>query len=328
MITRRRLVFALGVGALVPSVSFAQKHGKIPRIGVLHPGFAPPSPASSAVTALQQGLRRLGYVEGKTILVEYRYADGKPRTLPTLAMELAKLKVDVVVAISTASINAAKAADRTTPIVAADNQADPVASGLVASLARPGGNVTGLFLDFDGLMGKMLELLTGSVPGIRRCAVLWDTAIGRFHLDGLTAAAKKLSIAIDVAELREGTELDSVLKTALARRPQALFQLPSPVVYQASARIAKFAQENRLPSISIFSPFPEAGGLMSYGPDQPAFFAPLGSLVDKILKGANPGDIPIERPTTFEFVVNQKTAQAFGIRIPQTILLQATKVIE
>lgn len=278
--------------------------------------------------ALQSSLRDLGYVEGRNIVIDYRYAGGRPQALPALAAELLKLKPDVLVAISTASIKAAKAADATIPIVATDNQADPVASGLVKSLARPGGTITGLFLDFGGLVGKMLELLTESVPGIRRAAVLWDSAIGRFHLDRLVATAKKMSIAIDVAELRDGADLGAVLNGALKREPQALIQLPSPIILQLSAPIAKFTQANRLPGISIFRPFPESGGLMSYGPDQQAFFARLGPFVDKILKGARPGELAIERPTTFEFVVNLRTAADFGLKIPQAVLLQATKVIE
>jgi putative ABC transport system substrate-binding protein len=327
-IARRRVILAAAAGILSPFVAYAQQPKKIPLVGVLHPGFAPPSPPSSAVTALQRGLRDLGYVEGQNVLVEYRYAGGKPELLPARAAELVKLKPDVLVAISTASINAAKAADGSIPIVATDNQADPVRSGLVKSLAKPGGNVTGLFLDFGGVMGKMLELLAESVPGTRRVAVLWDTAIGRFHLDALAVSAKKKSISLEVAEMRDGNQLDAVLAEAAKRKPHALLQLPSPIVYQFSARIAKFTQAHRLPSISIFRPFPEAGGLMSYGPDQTAFFSRLAPLVDKILKGARAGDLPIERPTTFEFVVNRKTAAALGLKIPQLVLLQVTKVIE
>ena len=209
-----------------------------------------------------------------------------------------------------------------------DNQADPVASGLVKSLAKPGGSVTGLFLDFGGVMGKMLDLLTEAVPGIRRVAVLWDVAIGRYHLDALGADAKRKSISLEVAEFSDGTQVDAVLAAAAKRKPDGLIMLPSPVVFQVSARIVKFTHAQRLPSISIFSTFAEAGGLLSYGPDQLAFFARLAPLVDKILKGAKPGDLAIERPSTFEFVVNLKTATAFGLRIPQPVLLQATKVIE
>lgn len=325
---RRRIVLAFGAAAITPFAAWTQQPKKIPLVGVLHPGFAPPSPPSSAVMALQKGLRDLGYVEGGNIRVEYRYAGGKPQSLPARAAELVKLRPDVLVAISTASINAAKAADPAVAIVATDNQADPVASGLVKSLARPGGNITGLFLDFGGVMGKMVEVLAESVPGIRRLAVLWDTAIGRFHLDALAVAAKRKSIALDVAEMTDGSTLERVLDEAAKRKPDALIQLPSPIVYQWSARIAKFTQAHRLPSISIFSPFPEAGGLMSYGPDQAAFFSRLAPLVDKILKGARPGELPIERPTTFELVVNLRTAATFGLKIPQPVLLQATKVIE
>jgi putative ABC transport system substrate-binding protein len=329
-ITRRRAILGAGAAMLVPHAGLAQQARKVPRVGVLHPGLPPPSPALYLLVAFQKGMRDLGYVEGRNIAFEYRYAGGKPEALPSLAMELVNQKVDVLLAISPASTAAARAVAGTTPMVVIDTQVDPVASGLVASLAKPGGSITGLFFDFGELMGKMLGLLHESVPGLRRAAVLWDTASGQFRsqFDALNAAARKLSIALDVSEWKQPSELEAVLDSMLKKRPHALIQLPSPNLSQASARIAKFTVANRVPSISIFPSFPEAGGLMSYGPDLAAFFGSIAPLVDKILKGARPGDLPIERPTTFEFVVNLKTAKGLNLRIPQTVLLQATKVIE
>lgn len=278
--------------------------------------------------ALESGLRDLGYVAGKTIKYEYMYGRGNPDAMPGLAAELAVRKVDVIVCMGTASNNAAKAATRIIPIVGTDTTVDPVAGGLVASLAKPGGNITGLYFDFRELMGKLLELLTETVTGIKRAAALRDTASSQFQLDALEAAAKTAAIAIEVVAMKEAAQLEALLGAALRNRPQALIQLPSPVVNQSSPRIAKFTQANRLPSISIFDNFPKAGGLMSYGPDLPAFFARIAPLVDKVLKGANPGEIPIERPTTFELVVNLKAAESLGIKVPRTILVRATKVIE
>lgn len=328
--TRRRVILGAGAGLLVSQAGLAQQARKIPRVGVLHPGLPPPSPVLYLLTAFHKGLRDLGYVEGQSIAFEYRYGGGKAETLPALATELVKSKVDVLLVIGPAATAAARAVARTTPMVVIDTQIDPVASGLVASLAKPGGNITGLFFDFGELMGKMLGLLNESVPGLRRAAVLWDTASGQFRSQfaALDAAANKLSIAFDVYEWKNPTELESVLESMLKKRPHALIQLPSPNVSQASPRIAKFTVAYRLPSISIFPSFAEAGGLMSYGPDLRAFFGSIAPLMDSILRGTKAGDLPIERPRAFEFVVNKATAKALALRIPNAVLIQATRVIE
>ena len=329
MTSRRQVVIAIGAGALAaPFASFAQRSGKIPLVGVLHPGLPPPAPASLAVVGLQQGLRDSGYVEGQTIAVEYRYASGKPEILPGLALELVKLKVDVLVAVSSSSVSAAKPVAGAIAMVALDLESDPIASGLAASYAKPGGNITGLFLDFPDVAGKWLELLTEAVPGIRSAAVLWDTTTPQFQLHALVAAAKARSIELEVVKFQQSPEIEAVLAAALKKRPQALIQLPSPIVREASARVAKFTQANRLPAISMLDLFPEAGGLMSYGPSLPHFWRRIWPLVDKILKGARPGDIPLERPTIFELVVNMKTAKTLGLKIPQSILVRADRVIE
>lgn len=325
--TRRRLTIALGLAAFTASfASSAQQHRKIARVGFLHPGSASPSPP--IIFATQQSLRALGYVEGQNIAIEYRWGRGEPKIMPQLALELAKLKVDVLIAVGTSSISAATAAAGTIPIVATDLQVDPVASGLAVSLAKPGGNITGLFLDFPSLMGKWLELLREVVPGIKRVGVLWDTSTGASQLDALAVVAKALSIELEVAKFQQGTEIEAALGAMLKRRPQALIQLSSPLVNQGSGLVAKLMHASRLPAISMFASFPEAGGLMSFGPDLPVYWTRVGSLVDKILKGSKPGTIPIERPTTFEMIVNMKTAKAFGIAIPPTVLVRATRVIE
>lgn len=326
MLSRRRILAALGASVLAaPLASLGQR---IPRVGVLSPGWPPPSPPLVAVGALQQGLRDSGYVEGQSVALEYRYGSGKPETLPALALELVKLPVDVLLAIGSPSLKAAKSVAGTLPIVAIDLESDPVASGLVTSLARPGGSITGLFLDFADMTGKWLELLTEAVPGVRSAAVLWDATTGPFQVQAITAAAKIPSIDLEVVKFQQAAEIDAALAGAMKRGPAALILLSSPVVFLESARIAKFTRANRLPAISMFSAFPHAGGLMSFGPNLPLFFRRSGLLVHKILRGAKPAEIPLERPTTFELVVNMNAARALGLRTPQSILVRADRVIE
>ena len=204
----------------------------------------------------------------------------------------------------------------------------PIASGLAASLAKPGGNITGLFLDFPSITGKWLELLGELLPGIKRIGVLWDVNSGTTQFDSLIALAKKLSIQVEVAKFQRSAEIDAALRSMLRREPQALVLLSSPVVHQASTQVAKVMQANRLPAISMFSAFPEAGGLLSFGPDLPAYWGRIVPLIDKILKGTRPGSIPIERPIKFELVVNRKAATAMGVNIPSTVLIRADRVIE
>jgi putative ABC transport system substrate-binding protein len=329
MVSRRRIVIALGASALAaPLVSLAQQPKRVPLVGVLSPGWPPPSPPLVAIGSLQQGLRDSGYVEGQTVALEYRYASGKPETLAGLTLELVKLNADVLVAIGSPSLYAAKSVAAALPIVAIDLESDPVASGLVASLAKPGGTITGLFLDFADMTGKWLELLTEALPGVRSAAVLWDATTGQFQLQAITAAAKKRSMDLEVLKFQQAADIDAVLASAMKRRPAALVQLSSPVVFLESARVANFTQAHRLPAISMFSAFPQAGGLMSFGPNLPTFFRRSGLLVDKILRGARPAEIPLERPTTFELVVNIRTAKALGLKVPQSILVRAERLIE
>ena len=213
----------LGAGALAaPLASLAQPPKKIPLVGVLSPGWPPPSPPLVAIGALQQGLRDSGYVEGRTIALEYRYASGKPETLPGLALDLVKRKVDVLLAIGSPSLNAAKSVAGGLPIVAIDLESDPVASKLVASLAKPGGTITGLFLDFADMTGKWLELLTEAVPAVRSVAVLQDATTGPYQLEAITVAAKARSIDLEVASFQQATEIDAALAAAMKRRPAAL----------------------------------------------------------------------------------------------------------
>ena len=309
-----------------PLVGEAKQAEKGPVIGLLHPGV--PDPAVPAITALRQGLHELGYIEGQNIRLEYRWAGGRLEKLPGLAADLVRLKVDVIYAIGPQGTRAARDASRTIAIVGTDLEGDPVESGFVASYARPGGNITGLFLDLPELTGKWLQLVREVAPATRRVAALWDATTGPHQLRALTVAAKAAAMELQVLEVRRPAEYEDILKTAMRRRPHALIQLSSPLIRQVSRRVAEFTVENRLPALSMFIEFAESGGLMTYGPDLPLFFKRGASLVDKILKGARPADLPIELPTKFELVINLKTAKALGLTIPPSLLARADQVIE
>ncbi len=327
------LVFALALLATDASAQAPrpQPSAKIPSVGVLYPGVPDAAIGAargySAVFALQEGLRELGYVDGQNIALEYRWARGKSEALPDLATDLVKLKVDVLVAVGSPAIRASLGVSRTIPIVGVDLETDPVESGYVASFARPGGSVTGLFLDLPELTGKWLQLVREVAPGIRRVGVLWDSTTSPHQLRALKVAAQAAGIELRVLEVRNPSEYEEVLQTAMRARTQALIQLSSPLIRQASRRVAEFTVKNRLLAISMFREFPERGGLMAYGPDL-LFLRRAAPYVDKILKGAKPGELPVEQPSKYEFVVNLKTARTLGLVISQPLLLRADQVIE
>ena len=327
------LVFALvllagGVAAQVPG---PQPSTRIPVVGVLYPGVPDPdigaSSRFSAVVALQDGLRDLGYVNGQNIVLEYRWGRGKSETLPNLAADLVRRKIDVLVAVGSPGIRASLAVSRAIPIVGVDLETDPVESGYVTSFARPGGNVTGLFLDLPELTGKWLQLVREVVPGARRVGVLWDSTTSPHQLRALKGAAQAAGIELRVIEVRSPAEYEEALQTAMRAKIQALIQLSSPLIRQASRRVAEFTVKNRLPAISMFREFPERGGLMAYGPDL-VFLRRAAPYVDKILKGAKPAELPVEQPSKYEFVVNAKTARTLGLVISQPLLLRADQVIQ
>ena len=320
------LLFALIVGSVVATSVEAQPPGRLPRVGILHPGAPPPAAPSPVIEGLRAGLREIGHVEGRTVLLEYRWAHGKPEALPGLAAELMGLKVDVLVAVSLPALHAARPVAGGTPIVVTDLQTDPVASGLASSFARPGGNVTGLFLDLPGLTGKWLELIREVVPSAQRVAVLWDPSTGADQLRAIQAAAQGFGMELQI--LRAERDYDRILTLALKGRPEALVQLSSPLIQQAGNRVAAFTLKNRLPAISMFRAFADAGGLMAYGPDLGVFFRRTAIYVDRILKGATPADLPIERPTRYEFVINSRTAKTLSLTLPPSLLLRADDVIQ
>ena len=325
---RRDTLLALIALGAAPFAANAQQPGKIPVIGFLHPGFPSGKVVNLTEIGFREGLREIGYVEGETIKIEWRWGLGKPASLPGLAAELVRLKVDAMVAVGSPSVVAAKQATTALPIVAIDLETDPIATGLVASFARPGGNITGLFLDLPGLTSKWLQLVRDVVPELKRLAILWHAPTGPYQLRPIMAAAKSVSIETQILEFRESTELEAALNSSLKRRPQALIQLGSPLINNSGKQIADFSAANRLPGISPFRLFPDSGGLMSYGPNLSILFRRIAPYIAKILKGAKPGDLPVELPTHFELVVNMKAARTIGVKIPQSLLLRADQVIE
>ncbi len=325
---RRDTVATLLALGVLPLASLAQQPGKVWRIAYLSP--LTPSVDATRGDAFRQGLRELGYVEGRNILIESRFSEGKLDRLPALAAELAALNVDVIIAAGGGLIaQAAKGATGTIPIVMT-NVEDPVASGLVSSLARPGGNVTGLSALIPELSGKRLELVREMVPKLSRVAVLWNSAYPEktTEFKQTQAAGKALGIQVQSLEVQRANSIDGALAAATKERAGALLTLPDPLTNTLQARIVELAAKRQLPTMFTQRSPVEAGGLMSYGPSYADLFRRAATYVDSILKGARPQDIPVEQPTKFELVINLKTAKALGLKIPQSLLLRADRVIE
>ena len=310
----------------VAVIAEAQQPKKVPRIGYLI-GTSPTANAAR-VEAFRQGLRDLGYIEGQNLIIEYRYAEGKVDRLPDLAAELVRLKVDAIFAQGTASVQAAKKATTTVPIVSVS--ADPVGLGLVASLARHGGNVTGLVSFTSELAGKRLELLKEVVPRVSRVAVLWnpDGPSSTLRMRETEAAAPSLGIKLQPVDVREPNDFEHAFAALKKDRADALFPLRSPLISSQVKRIVELAAKNRVPGMYDASEFAEAGGLMSYGTMLADLDRRVASYVDKILKGAKPADLPVEQPTKFEFTINLKAAKQIGLTIPPNVLARADKVIK
>jgi putative ABC transport system substrate-binding protein len=323
---RRAFIGAMTGGLLAaPLAAEAQRAGKVPVVGVLNSGF---TGQSTAIAAFRSGLLDLGLVEGQTIALEIRSAGGKPDALPALAAELVQRKVDFILALGPAALKAARDATGTIPIVAFDLETDPVAGGYAASLARPGANVTGLFLDHPGLTGKWLELIREVAPKVRRVALLWDSTTGPWQLAAAKDAAQRLGVDFEILAVHRSDDFDSALRAGVKRGLRALIQLSSPLIDRHSGRIADFTLKNRIPAISMFRAFSEGGGLMSYGPNRREYDRRLALYVDNLLKGAKPGDLPVEQPTKLELIINLRTAKALGVTIPPSLLQRADQVIE
>src|SRR5437016_2905554 len=326
MSNRRKLVIALGAGALIaPLACFAQQQrSKVARIGLLEPG----SISANRREALIGGLREFGYVEGKNMIIEERRAEGKYERLPALAAELVQMKVDVIVA-SANAVRAAQQATTTIPIVMVTT-ADPVGSEFIASLARPGRNITGLSAIATDLSSKYLELLRAAVPKLSRVTVLVnpDHSIHPEFLKRIQATEKTNSVTISPVEASTASQIEPAFSAMKQERAGALILLPDPFFLAQARRIAELAAQQRLPTMFWTRDAVESGGLMSYGQNSAEHYYRAATYIDKILKGAKPGELPVEQPTKIELVINLKTAKAIGLTIPQQLILQADKVIE
>jgi putative ABC transport system substrate-binding protein len=309
--------------ALVPLAAETQS-GKVFRIGI-----AGPAPGSPLLVVFRQGLRELGYVEGQNVAFEVRSMDGRPERLPDLLAELVRLKVDVILAPSDPVIAAAQKATTSIPIVMS-NASDPVARGFVVSLARPGGNITGLTIQAPDLAGKNLQLFKEAVPGLTRVGVLWDPGFpgGRQYLSEAEAAAKALGVQLQPVEVRSPDEFDGAFAALTRDRARAAFIAGSPMQFVNRARMAELAVKHHLPTVCALREYVEAGCLIGYGSSVTYQFRRAAYFVDRILKGAKPVDLPVEQPTKFELVINLKTAKTLGLTIPQTLLLRADQVIQ
>jgi putative ABC transport system substrate-binding protein len=328
MMNRRRFV-AQGLAAIaIPCVGYAQPPKTIPRIGYLLavPLVEKPSPERSAFI---DGLRQLGYRDRQTIIIEYRSAAGNFDLLSDLVAELVELKVNVIAATGFQATLAAKNATKTVPIVMIA-VGDPVGTGLVSSLARPGGNVTGLTLSFPELGGKRVELLKEVVPRLGQVAVVWNpqNSATTAEWKEMHAAARTLGVSLKSFEVRQAQDLLNAFSAISKHRPSGLITILDTLVGPYRQLIATFALENRLPSILSLRDYAESGGLMSYGPSLPEIYRRAASYVDKILQGAKPADLPIEQPTKLELVINLKTAKALGLTIPHSVLIRADEIIQ
>ena len=325
--TRRKFITLLGGAAAAwPLAARAQQAGRLPTIGVL--GGATPSAESQRVAALVQRLQDLGWIEGRTIAIEYRWAEGRSARLAEIAAELVRLRVDVIFATGTAPALAAKQATSVIPIVF-PFAGDPIGSGLVTSLARPGGNITGMSNQATDLAAKRIELLREIVPHLHRLAVLANAGYPAAALEKseVEAAARTLGLEVVPFEVRESNNIAPAFE-AVKGKAEALFLVGDPLMTANRTRVTSLALAARLPTIYVHSEYVDAGGLMSYGANFPDLFRRSAEVVDKILRGTKPGDIPVEQPTKFEFVINLKAAKAISLEVPPSLLARADEVIE
>jgi putative tryptophan/tyrosine transport system substrate-binding protein len=325
-VRRRQFITLLGAAAAWPLAARAQQAGRPPTIGFLVPGT--PSSHGPWFAALVQRLRELGWIEGRTVAIEYRWAEGRPERFDEIAAEFVRRKVDVIVTAATPAVLAAKEATSVIPIVFAA-AGDPVGTGLVASLARPGGNVTGLSIQQTDLVGKRLELLREVIPGLRRLAILVNVGnpLAVVERGEVQAAARTLGLEVITSEIRRGEDITPAFE-ALNGRAQALYVINEPLVVTHRIRINTLVLAARLPTMHTQREGVEAGGLMSYGANFPDLFRRAADHADKILRGAKPADIPVEQPTKFDLIINLTTAKALRLEVPSTLLARADEVIE
>lgn len=324
----RRLLISAIAGATVawPLAAYAQQTSRVPQVGFLYPGLA--AAAVTRIDALREGLRAIGYGDADRVDILLRASEGNPAQLAPLAADLVERKVDVIVAASPSAVRAAKFATAVIPIIADDLESDPVGSGFVASLPHPGGNITGVFSDFPDFGMKWLELLKETIPSLSSAVVLWDPATGPIQLDAVETASRLLNVKLDVVEIRAIVELERAFDIISEQRPDAILILSSPIFGTNPKLVADLTLAHHIPTATLFSEIARAGGLMAYGPNLLGTFRQTGTMVGKILQGMRPADLPVERPTKFEMVINLKTAKALGLSLPTSILLRADEVIE
>jgi putative ABC transport system substrate-binding protein len=315
----------LAGGLLAAPLAAGAQQDRIARIGFLDQ-FSGPLP--NLLSAFRESMRELGYVEGRNLAIDYRFAEGRTDRLPELAAELIGLHVGVIIALGPAALKAAKLRTATVPIVASDLESDPVAAGFVASWARPGGNITGTFLDQAEISGKWLELLKAAIPKLSRVAVLWDSTTPSHQLKALTMGVRALAVTLQTLAVRGPEDFQGAFTAAARQHAQGVVMLSSPLVLRSGARLADLAATRRLPTVSMFRQNTLAGCLMSYGPRLADRYRRIGSFAARILNGAKPADLPIEQPTQFELVINLKTAKALGLTIPPSLLLRADEVVQ
>jgi putative ABC transport system substrate-binding protein len=319
------ILFAIVILTSVGWTEPAWGEARLPRVGILSIASATDAP-TRVLDLFRRSLAELDWIEGKNVTFVYRDARSEPARFTEATEELVRHKIDVIWAASAPALRAAYATTRTIPIVALDLTTDPVAEGYVQNYARPGGNVTGVFLDAPEFAGKWFELLTAMIPDLSRVSVLWDPGPGATHLQAVRNVAQSLGITLQVLEVRKPEDIDAAFDT-LRGRPQAVIFLPSPMIFNQSAQLARLALKHGLPATSMAHGFANAGGAVAYGPELTSMVRRNAVLVDKVLDGKNPAEIPLERPTKIHLVVNLKTAKALDVKIPQSILLRADEVI-
>jgi len=330
LIDRRSFLSGMAIGSVIVSLGVqGQPSAKVARVGILT--LRPPGTPSPLNEALMEGLRAQGYVEGQNLVIEYPDAHGREDRLPELAAQLVRKQVDLILVIGAAPLPAARNATRSIPLVMVASSSDPVAEGVARTLARPGGNVTGLTYAEPDRFKKQLEMLKSAAERVTRVAVLWDIDLETFHRDWegpLSTAGRALGLTVqEPIRVRTEDELPAAFTTMKRRAADAFLVATAGVLFPSRRQVSELAREHSLPAIAAFKEFPQAGLLMSYGPDLSDINRRAASYVDKIIKGAKPGDLPIELPNKFELVINLKTAKALGLAMPQGLLLRADELI-
>jgi putative ABC transport system substrate-binding protein len=324
---RRRafITFLSGVAAACPTTARAQQPVEVPRVGFVYSG--PKAAMAPRMGSILTGLQASGYAAAAQVEIVARFAEGDPDQVGALVNEVIAKNVKVIIAVAPPVPHAARRATLTIPIIAIDFETDPVASGMAATLARPGGNITGVFLDFPDFTAKWMEMLVESNPKLARAAVLWDPVTGPVQVEAIGKAGGTLNVQLDITEVRRPSDFDAAFSLA-RQHAGAMVMLSSPLIADNLQMLAELALRHRFPAITLFPDFARAGGLLAYGPNLLSLLRLSGILAGKVLRGANPAELPIERPTKFETVLNMRTAHALGLSIPTSLLLRADEVIE